>query len=155
VISELAELGAQLFVRVGTCGALDPSLALGDLVVATEAIAADGTSRALGADGRVGADASLAGALLAAGGRELAAGPVVSADLFYDGPDPAPWRDAGALAIEMETATLYALAVNRGHKAASLLIVSDLVGPEPVRIDPDALRAAEHRLGEIAARALR
>ena len=49
VIAELADLGAETLLRVGTCGALDGSLALGDLLVASEALAADGTSRALGA----------------------------------------------------------------------------------------------------------
>src|SRR3954470_15685309 len=46
VIEELVELGARRLVRVGTCGTTRPGLALGDLVVAREAIAADGTSRA-------------------------------------------------------------------------------------------------------------
>src|ERR1700761_8000885 len=46
VIHELIELGAQRLLRVGTCGALNEALALGDLVIVTEAIAADGTSRA-------------------------------------------------------------------------------------------------------------
>ena len=49
VIAELAELGARRLLRAGTCGALIPELELGDLVIATEAISADGTSRALGA----------------------------------------------------------------------------------------------------------
>ena len=44
VISELADLGARRLVRVGTCGALQPGLRLGDLLSATEAIVADGTS---------------------------------------------------------------------------------------------------------------
>src|SRR5437764_3841442 len=53
VIAELADLGARRLLRVGTCGALHSSLALGDLVIATDAIAGDGTSRALGAGDRV------------------------------------------------------------------------------------------------------
>src|SRR5581483_10138444 len=47
VLHELIALGASRAIRVGTCGALDRSLELGDLVVAREAIAADGTSAAL------------------------------------------------------------------------------------------------------------
>ena len=58
VISELVELGARRLVRVGTCGALDPALALGDLVIVTEAITDDGTSRALGAGERAAGDAA-------------------------------------------------------------------------------------------------
>src|SRR6516225_8102910 len=53
VISELIDLGARRLVRVGTCGALAPGLRLGDLLIATASIAADGTSRALGAGERV------------------------------------------------------------------------------------------------------
>ena len=48
VVTELAELGAGRIVRAGTCGALDPSLDLGELLLVGEAMAADGTSRALG-----------------------------------------------------------------------------------------------------------
>jgi DeoD family purine-nucleoside phosphorylase len=156
VIAELAALGATTLVRVGTCGALDESLALGDLVVATEAIAADGTSRALGAGERVAASPELLDALLRAAGTGGRHGPVVSSDLFYDGEQGAEedWRAAGALAVEMETATVFALAAKRGLQAGSVLIVSDIVLPERRRIDGDQLRQAEHRLGELAFGAL-
>src|SRR5438132_8565274 len=49
VFSELIALGAKRAIRVGTCGALAPGIELGELIVAREAISADGTSRALGA----------------------------------------------------------------------------------------------------------
>ncbi len=96
VIAELAELGARTLVRVGTCGALDASLELGDLLVATEALTADGTSRALGAGDRVAADPLLLGRLRDAAGPEGLHGPVVSSDLFYDGPDGRRGGLAGA-----------------------------------------------------------
>jgi len=67
VIAELAELGARTLLRVGTCGALDATLALGDLLVAGEALAADGTSRALGAGDRVAGDPELLARLVEAG----------------------------------------------------------------------------------------
>ena len=63
VLRELIMLGARRAIRVGTCGALDGGLALGDLVIAREALAADGTSRALGAGERVAADRTLTAAL--------------------------------------------------------------------------------------------
>jgi len=47
VLHELAGLSARRAIRVGTCGALHPALALGDLIVAREAIAADGAGAAL------------------------------------------------------------------------------------------------------------
>lgn len=46
VMEELAKLGAHTFLRVGNCGALDPSVELGDLVITTGAVREDGTSNA-------------------------------------------------------------------------------------------------------------
>jgi DeoD family purine-nucleoside phosphorylase len=158
VISELADLGARRLVRVGTCGALDDSLALGDLVVVTEALAGDGTSRALGARDRVAPSLELVAAAraAAAGEGDVHLGAVATTDLFYDHRAEAEqaWVAAGALAVEMESATLFTLAAKRALQAASILIVTDVLLPARRRLDPDSLRAAEHRLGELAVRAL-
>ena len=59
VVEELIALGARRLVRIGTCGALDSGLALGDLVAAESVLPADGTSTALGANGAVAPDAGL------------------------------------------------------------------------------------------------
>ena len=156
VIAELAELGATTLLRVGTCGALHDSLSLGDLLVVTEALADDGTSRALGGGDRVAGDPVLLERLLAAAVADAPRGPVVTTDLFYDGPEGAEqgWLAAGAMAVEMETATLFALAARRGLQAGCVLIVSDVLLPTRRRIDADALRDAEHQLGELALGAL-
>jgi purine-nucleoside phosphorylase len=58
------------------------------------------------------------------------------------------------MGVEMEASTLYALAVARKLDAAALLVVSDLVLPDRVRIGQDELRAAERRMGDAALRAL-
>src|SRR6202042_3137150 len=151
VIHELIELGARRLLRVGTCGALNEGLALGDLVVATEAIAADGTSRALGGGDRVAASPDLLAAVIAtadAPGHRAHQGPIVTSDVFYDDRGlEAGWSAAGALAVEMEAATLFTLADARGVQAAALLVVSDIVLPDRVRIGQDELRAAEQRMG--------
>ena len=81
---------------------------------------------------------------------------MVSTDLFYD---TAPgteerWRDDGLLGVEMETATLFALAARRRLRAAAALIVTDLLFPSRRRIGAEELRDAEHRLGELAVAAL-
>jgi DeoD family purine-nucleoside phosphorylase len=156
VIAELAELGARRFLRVGTCGALGDSLQLGDLLIANEAIADDGTSRALGAADRVAATPDLLDRLTAAAAGHAHSGAVVSTDLFYDGAEGSEqrWLRDGALAVEMETATVFALAARRGLQAAALLIVSDLLLPSRRRIDPERLKDAEHRGGELAVLAL-
>ena len=154
VVEELIALGARRLVRVGTCGALDGSLALGGLLVADRVLAEDGASRALGAAGSIEGDLTLLEALRAAAGGATV-GTVVSADLFYD-PDPdraSGWAAAGALAVEMEAATLFAVARRHGVAAGCVLAVSDLVATRE-RIADDALGAAEAELGRAAAAAL-
>ncbi len=156
VVTELIMLGARRMIRVGTCGALTPEAALGELLIAEEALAADGTSRALGCGERVAASETLTAALREAGGATARPGLVVSTDLFYE-PRPGieqAWRDQGAVAVDMETATLFALGRREGLPVASLLAVSDLLVPTRRRIAPEELKAAEQRLGATAVRAL-
>jgi DeoD family purine-nucleoside phosphorylase len=156
VVEELIALGARRLVRVGTCGALAADLELGELIVAEGALAEDGASRALGAAGAVPADAALAEALRAAA-PDARSGLIVSADLFYD-PDagrPVRWRAAGALAVEMEAATLFAVAARHGVAAACVVAVSDLERDgERVRIGDEELERAESELGRAGAAAL-
>ncbi|MGI9097187.1 MAG: purine-nucleoside phosphorylase [Solirubrobacteraceae bacterium] len=158
VMEELCDLGLERAIRVGTCGALARDLAFGDLVIADAALAVDGTSRALGAGGRVAADEGLVAALRAAAGDGARTGTVASSDLFYDrnGARVRGWADAGALAVEMEAATLLRVAELRGVRAGCLLAVTDLFERGGRRrIDPEALVLAAERLGEIGAAALR
>ena len=187
VLSELIELGARRAIRVGTCGALAPELALGELVIARESICHDGTSRALAAmrrrpadrplanpaepprvqhsisdsiSGPTGdstelrsvADPSLTDALIAAA-PQARAGAVVSVDLFYgDRGEGAP----GALAIEMESATLFALGARSRVAVACVLAVSDTFDSDGARtrIDDHALLAASESMGRAAVAAL-
>jgi uridine phosphorylase len=153
VLSELIALGARRAIRVGSCGALVPELELGELIVAREAIGADGASRALGAGERVPADETLTRALAmqAPGAR---CGAVVSVDLFYDDGRRPPAADA--LAIEMEAATLFALGADAGIAVGCVLAVSDTfdAGGARRRIEDPALEAAAERMGAVAAAAL-
>jgi purine-nucleoside phosphorylase len=153
VLSELIAMGARRAIRVGSCGALAPGIGLGDLIVAREAISADGTSRALGAGERVPADPQLTEALIrAAPGAH--SGPVVSVDLFYDdGRRPAA---PDALAIEMEAAALLALGESAGIQVACVLAVSDTFegGGSRRRVADSELQEAALRMGAAAAAAL-
>ena len=153
VLSELIALGARRAIRVGTCGALDPSLALGELVIAREAICDDGTSRALGAGERIAADPSLTD-ILARCAPSAQAGTIVSVDLFYDG---GRRRDAKeALAIEMEAAALFAVGASASVPVACVLAVSDTFDPSGARrhIDDHSLLGAAERMGAAAVEAL-
>lgn len=154
VATELIELGARRLVRAGTCGGLDADLALGQLLVVTEALADDGTSQALGGHrplAPVRGPGKLTGALLRGGFVPAVA---VSTDLFYDVADRTPtWNAAGAQVVEMETATLFTVAARHGIEAGCALLVSDMLEPHS-RIQPDALHAAEIELGRLAIAAL-
>jgi len=153
VLSELIALGARRAVRVGTCGALAQDLELGALIVASEAICADGTSRALGAGELIAADPALTRALAErVPGAQV--GTIVSVDLFYeDGP-----RGAGreALAVEMEAAALFAVGRATEIAVACVLAVSDTFDAAGVRerISDHALLAASERMGAAAIAAL-
>jgi uridine phosphorylase len=146
-------------IRVGTCGALDGGLALGDLIIGETALACDGASRALGSGDAVVADAGLVAALQdAAGPGGARTGAVVSSDLFYDRDRERSrgWRRAGALAVEMEAATLLRVGELRGIPVGCLLAVSDVVGTDGSlrRIDAEALLKAVEQLGRVGAGAL-
>ncbi len=154
VLEELASLGLEVAVRIGTCGALDGELRHGDLLAVESVLAQDGTSRALGAGERVDLDADLAAALAAEAG---AGGAIVSTDLFYD-PDEtrnATWRAAGARAVEMEAAALATVAARRGLRFGCVLAVTDVLGDTSrERIGAEALERAGEAVGAAAARAL-
>jgi len=154
VLQELISLGARCAIRVGTCGALHPDLALGDLVIARESICLDGASRALGSGERVMADPGLTGALTRAA-PTARAGAIVSVDLFYDDsrfPDTA----ANALAIEMEAAALFAVGARAGVPVGCVLAVSDTFDAHGARthIDDHPLLAAAESMGAVAVTAL-
>src|SRR6202167_2105970 len=131
VFEELIQLGCRKLIRVGTCGGLQSSHRLGDLIVALSAVPADSTALHLvgGEPHCPTASWSLVHeAVHIAKQREQAlhVGPIVSSDLFYnpDGGQYERWAARGVLAVEMEAAALFTLAALRGVASACLLTVS-------------------------------
>jgi uridine phosphorylase len=133
VVEELIALGARRLVRAGTCRSLVGG-APGSLVIAESVRPHDGTSRALGATSPMQPDEALLAALRAAGNGAVV-GRVVSADVM-DGSHP------DAVALDLSTAALFAVAARHGVPAACVLAVSELD------------EAAETELGRVAAAAL-
>jgi uridine phosphorylase len=164
VLHELAGLGVRRAIRVGTCGALAQDLQHGELVVAGDALAEDGASRALGAGEAAEPDAELTAALLAGLPSGASPGRVVTTDLFYggdpdeEGPPRAradAWRRRDAVAVEMEAATIFTLGRHLGVATACVLAVSDTFeGDERHRIGDEVLADAAERMGSLAAGAL-
>jgi len=127
---ELLNGGARVFIRAGTCGGLQPGIRDGHLVLATGAIREDGASEPLIPLAYPAACDRHLSSALAAAATDLRAtcheGLVVTSANFYSGWQPPPWRKYtphGALAVEMELASLLVVAAMHGARAAGILTV--------------------------------
>ena len=122
-------------------------------MIARESICADGTSRALGADGHAEADPALTEALIRQA-PDAHVGTIVSVDLFYETAARRARHDA--LAVEMEAAALFAVGTRAQVPVACVLTVSDTFDPGGARrrIDDHALLAAAETMGAAAIAAL-
>ncbi|HLM27932.1 MAG TPA: hypothetical protein VK304_13295 [Thermoleophilaceae bacterium] len=155
VTEELIALGARRLVRIGTCGALDGSTSMGELLAAERALAYDGASRALGAGESVPADPGLTASLEGAGARVVTA---ATTDLFFELREGVEegWRRAGASVVEMEAAAVFQVAALRGARAGCALAVTDVPGAagDADRLDDEVLEALGVKLGELGLAAL-
>ncbi len=150
VTEELIQLGAKSLLRIGTCGGYHREMKLGDLVIATTAIPADGTVSSI-TRGLPYAPAAHFDVLHAAyhvaqkgTGRQTFMGPIVTSDLFYD-PEEEPavlWGNLGVLAVEMEAAAIFTIATMHNVKAGCLLTVSNTIGEEDARVSDEGLQNA-------------
>jgi uridine phosphorylase len=138
VLAELIALGVRRAIRVGTCGALAPDLELGGLV---------------GAGERASADPRLTDALMRHA-PSASLGTVVSVDLFYERSGRA--HPQGAVAIEMEAATLFALGAAERAQVGCVLTVSDVFDADGARtrIDDDTMLESAEAMGRAAIAAL-
>jgi len=128
----ISDYGASTLIRVGTCGALQPGIELGDIVLPMSS----STNSALNQQRFQGMDYAPTASfrlLLKAYqvaielGAKVHVGGIYSSDTFYnDDPDWWKiWADYGALVCEMETAGLYTIAARLKVEALSVLTVSD------------------------------
>ena len=126
-MEELVNVGADTFIRVGTCGGIDLDVKSGDIVVATGAVRQEGTSREYAPiEFPAVSDLEVANALVAAArslGKTVHAGVVQAKDSFYGQHSPGrmpvsydllnkweAWKRLGVKASEMESAALFVVA---------------------------------------------
>jgi len=139
-VEELVEIGIEYFIRVGTSGGMQLDVKAGDIIIAQAAIRQEGTSKEyVPIEFPAVADFDIVTALHDAA-VELKmpnhVGIVHCKDSFYGqhSPERMPvgyellnkweaWIKAGALASEMETASLYTVASTLGVKAGAVLLV--------------------------------
>lgn len=138
-IEELVNIGADTFIRIGTCGGIDLNVKAGDLVIATGAIRMDGTSKEYTPiEYPAVPDFKLTSSLIK-GTENLKStyhlGVVQSKDSFYGQHSPGnkpvfyelenkwkAWKRAGCLASEMESSTLFIVSSFRRTRAAAMFL---------------------------------
>ncbi|MDR9381721.1 MAG: nucleoside phosphorylase, partial [Natronomonas sp.] len=128
-VEELAAVGVETFIRVGTTGALQSEIEIGDMVVATGAAKDEGTTKRY-EDETVPAvpDYGVLSALVDAAETRNApvhVGPIATDDAFYAEIDEYVdgWSEAGLLCVEMEAAALFTLARRKGLAAGAICTV--------------------------------
>ncbi len=131
-VNELIQLGAKRLIRVGTCGAYNGDLNVGDIIIALSA-STDSNINDHYFPGASYAPTASFGLLhktyeaAKSEGLQVQVGPIFSSDIFYQD-DPKhyeKWANFGILAVEMESAALYALAAKHSVEALAILTVSD------------------------------
>lgn len=141
-IEELARLGVELMIRIGTCGAINPRSKVGSLIVAEAAVRLDGTTRQYVIDGYPAAATPEVTVALKESALNLrknfSSGITASTDAFYAGqgrpsykgyfPSQAKTlisdlRAAKVLCFDMETSTLYTLGRLFGVKTGAIFAV--------------------------------
>jgi len=138
-VEELARVGAETFLRVGSCGAIHPEISVGDLVITTGAVRGEGTSEEyVRPEYPAVADHAVVSALVAAAerlGYDYHCGITLSTDSFYAGQArpgfegfEAPGSDsllddlraANVKNIEMEASAVLTLANLYGLRAGAV-----------------------------------
>ncbi len=141
-VEELARIGAHTLIRIGTCGAIQEGIKIGDLVISSAAVRFDGTSKQyVITEYPAAASYEVIVALIAAAesvGVRYHVGITASTDSFYVGQQRPGYgnylpsfaknliedlRMAKVLNFEMEAATLFTLSSIFGLRAGAVSLV--------------------------------
>lgn len=144
-VEELHAVGVETLIRVGTTGALQRGIEIGDMIVATGAAKDEGTTKRYESDTLPAvpdyavlsalveaAEASEEGVVDQTGEGASAehegtvhVGPIATDDAFYAETDEYvdAWEQAGLLAVEMEAAAIFSLARRKGMAAGAICTV--------------------------------
>lgn len=123
--------GVKQIIRVGTAGCIQPGINIGDVILAQAACTDSNYLHQFNLPGTYApiADYGLLSQAIdkcKAMGINYRVGNVLSSDVFYDdNQEWRQWQKMGVLALEMESAALYANAAKAGRKALALFTVSD------------------------------
>ena len=165
-VEELANIGAQVFIRTGSTGALQKQIDVGDLIIANGAVKNEGTSRMYEPNEFPAVPSfrvlsSLVGAAESLRQRlhfNYHVGIVSSDDAFYgETPEFIHRLTAlGALGLDMESSAMFVVSRARGLESGSIMSASEnfarkSIVPEKV---PDALKQGWRNETQVALRAV-
>jgi purine-nucleoside phosphorylase len=128
----ITHYNAQTLIRIGSCGAMQDTIAIRDVIIAMTASTLSTPSRGIMKEINFApcADFALLEAAVAAAratDSKVHVGGIYSSDVFYDErPDLTEQMTRhGILGVEMEAAELYTLAARHNRRALAVLTVSD------------------------------
>ncbi len=134
-VEELANIGAKVFIRTGSTGALQPQIDIGDLIIPNGAVKNEGTTRMYEPERFPAVPSSdvLFALMLSAErlrdrlGFRYHVGLVATDDAFYaeDRRFISKMTGLGVLSLDMETSAIFTVARLRGLKAGSILAASE------------------------------
>ncbi len=136
-VEELAQLGIRTFLRIGTTGAIQENINVGDVLVTTASVRLDGASQHFAPlEYPAVADFTCTNALYDAAkeaGATVHVGVTASSDTFYPGQERydtytgrvirhfkgsmKEWQELGVMNYEMESATLLTMCSSQGLRA--------------------------------------
>lgn len=161
-LEELAHMGTDTFIRVGSCGVFQEGQEPGDIIISSGSYRAGGTANAYLPLNFPAVPTFAILRTLAEAAEALSiphtVGVGISGDGFYAPRDPAfvqMLKEAGVVSIEMESDTLFVLGAFRGWRTGALF-ASD---GAPGMIKPDwgeaAFRQGEQKAIKIALKAMK
>lgn len=165
-LEELANVGAEVFIRVGTTGAIQPRLEVGDLVIATAAVRNEGTTPfyipagfpAVPSFEVTRALVESAERLREQLGFRYHLGIVACDDAFY-GEKPKfieGLMELGVASLEMESAAIFAVSHLRGLKAGTILAVAgNLVTGDVFNVKDERVHTGVEKEIQVALEAIR
>jgi uridine phosphorylase len=173
-IEELAQLGVQKFLRIGTTGAIHPDIKVGELIVSQASVRLDGASQHFAPMAfPASSDFYMTRALVEAceaSGQRVHVGVTASSDTFYPGQERydtnsgrvasawrgsmEEWQSMGVLNYEMESATLFTMCATEGLQAGCVagVLINRNHGEIP---NPQEVSVIETKVIKVAFQALK
>jgi uridine phosphorylase len=153
-VEELANVGAKVFIRIGTCGALKKEIQPGNLIIPDKSLRQDGTTKEYVNDEyEAPPDQEVLRAIIAAA-QELRLTYFVginrSHDAFYETPqnfinliNTHEYRTGKLLSSEMECSSVFTVARLRGLKSGAVLGVNTTEPLDEIAKNPDLIYQLE------------